>query len=281
MLARAVLTLSKTIAVRRCALVAVVALLVCQGCATFDSRSAAPALPDRHDVELDQLIVHSNFELPGQHRLLQELNAQRADLSSKLALPISDEPIDVYLFADGERFSQFMNHRFPNFPDRRAFFVETDTRLAVYAQWGDRIAEDLRHEVAHGYLHAVVQNLPLWLDEGLAEYFETPRGTHGMNRPHVEELILLAQQGRWSPNLRRLEALETPAQMSQVEYAESWLWVHWLLESEPRRRQILQTYLADLRRDAAIPPLSMYLRQLGGNTEAMLLQHLKRLEAKP
>ncbi len=44
----------------------------------------------------------------------------------------------------------------PSFPARRAFFVETDTRLAVYAYWGDRIAEDLRHEVAHGYLHACV-----------------------------------------------------------------------------------------------------------------------------
>jgi hypothetical protein len=279
MLARAVLLSTKTIAACACAMVVVALTFVC-GCATFDAQSSAPALPDRHGVVLDQLIVHSNFELPGQHRLLQELNAQRADLSSKLALPISDEPIHVYLFADAERFGQFMNRRFPHFPDRRAFFVETDTRLTVYAQWGDRVAEDLRHEVAHGYLHAVVQNLPLWLDEGLAEYFEVPRGTHGMNHAHVEELVALAKQGRWAPNLRRLEALATPAQMSQAEYAESWLWVQWLLESEPRRRQLLQTYLADLRRDAAIPPFSMYVRQLGGNAEAMLVEHLRTLEAK-
>jgi hypothetical protein len=280
MLARAALPSTKTIAMRGCASVAAVTLILSCGCATFDARLSAPVLPDRHGVELDQLVVHSNFELPGQHRLLQELNAQRADLSFKLGLPISDEPIHVYLFADAERFGRFMSHRFPDFPDRRAFFVETDTQLTVYAQWGDRVAEDLRHEVAHGYLHAVVQNLPLWLDEGLAEYFETPRGTHGMNRPHVEELVSLAKQGRWTPNLRRLEALETPAQMSQSEYAESWLWVHWLLESDPRRRQFLQTYLADLRRDPASPPLSMYLRQLGGGVEAMLVEHLRALEAK-
>ena len=151
---------------------ALVAVLV-SGCVTFDPNAGIPPLPDRHDVFLDQLVVHSNFELPGQHRLLQELNAQRTDLSSKLALPISDEPVHVYLFADAERFGQFMQRRYPNFPQRRAFFVETDTKLAVYAHWGDRVAEDLRHEVAHGYLHAVVQNLPLWLDEGLAEYFES------------------------------------------------------------------------------------------------------------
>jgi hypothetical protein len=280
MLARADLPFITTIAVRRCARCAVATLFLACGCAMFDARMSAPALPDRHDVVLDQLIVYSNFELPGQHRLLQELNAQRADLSSKLALPISDEPIHVYLFADAERFSRFMNQRFPDFPDRRAFFVETDTRLTVYAQWGDRVAEDLRHEVAHGYLHAVVQNLPLWLDEGLAEYFETPRGTHGINRPHIEEVVSLAKRGRWTPNLRRLEALQTPAQMSQAEYAEAWLWMHWLLESEPQRRHLLQSYLADLRRDAAVPPLSMYVRQLGGNAEAMLGEHLRTLEAK-
>jgi hypothetical protein len=263
----------------RCALLAWAALTV-SGCVTLDSQAALSALPDRHEVVLDQLVVYSNFELPGQHRLLQELNAQRADLSSKLALPISDEPIHVYLFADSEQFSRFISRQYPDFPHRRAFFVETDTRLAVYAQWGDRIAEDLRHEVAHGYLHAVVQGLPLWLDEGLAEYFETARGTHGMNEPHIDELVALAKQGRWSPNLRRLEALRTPSEMSQAEYAEAWLWVHWLLETEPRRRQLLQVYLADLRRDPAIPPLSFHLRQLGGNPEAMLVDHLRSLEDK-
>ena len=262
-----------------CALFATAAVMV-GGCVTFDARPALSALPDRHQVVLDQLVVYSNFELPGQHRLLQELNAQRADLSSKLALPISDEPIHVYLFADGERFSEFISRHYPNFPHRRAFFVETDTKLAVYAQWGDRVAEDLRHEVAHGYLHAVVQGLPLWLDEGLAEYFETARGTHGMNRPHVEELVSLAKQDRWSPNLRRLESLRTPTEMSQAEYAEAWLWMHWLLETEPRRRQLLQVYLADLRRDPSIPPLSFHLRQLGGNPEAMLIEHLRSLEGK-
>ena len=44
-------------------------------------------LPDRFTVPLDQLVVHSNFELPSQHRLLQEINSERVDVSSKLNLP--------------------------------------------------------------------------------------------------------------------------------------------------------------------------------------------------
>ena len=113
------------------------------------------ALPDKYTVTLDQLVIHSNFPLPSQHRLLQEINAERVDVSNKLNLPVSDETIQVYLFKDAEQFSDFIRLKYPNFPDRRAFFVETDTRLAVYAYWGDRAAEDLRHEVCHGYLHSV------------------------------------------------------------------------------------------------------------------------------
>ena len=108
----------------------------------------------------------------------------------------------MYLFPTAERFESFMHVRYPDLPLRRAFFVESDTRLMVYAYWGDRVAEDLRHEVAHGYLHGVVPRLPLWLDEGLAEYFEVPPGMAGLNRPHVE-LLADAATHDWRPNLPR------------------------------------------------------------------------------
>ncbi len=204
-------------------------------------------MPDKYTVTLDQLVVHTNFPLPSKHRLLQEINAERLDVSNKLALPVSDETINVYLFHDAEQFTEFIRLKYPNFPDRRAFFVETDTRLEVYAQWGDRTAEDLRHEVCHGYLHSVLENLPLWLDEGIAEYFEPPRGTHGLNSPHVKQLNELIKAGKWHPNLQRLEAMRSPAEMTETDYAESWAWVHWMLETEPIRRTLLQEYLAEVR----------------------------------
>ena len=120
--------------------------------------------------------------------------------------------------------------------------VESDTRLMVYAFWGDHVAEDLRHEVAHGYLHAVVRNLPLWLDEGLAEYFEVPRGSRGLNKPHVEELRSSLDRG-WQPDLRRLESLQSVDQMTQLDYAEAWAWVHYLLETSPEHAEFLRSYL--------------------------------------
>jgi hypothetical protein len=239
------------------------------GCAGFRN---GPELPVRNSMVLDQLVVFSQSPLPRNHRLLQELCALRTAVSTRLGLPISDEPIHVYLFPTAERFGAYMRTNHPEFPSRRAFFVETDTRLSVYAYWGDRVAEDLRHEVVHGYLHAVVPDLPLWLDEGLAEYFEVPRGAQGINRAHVDQLG--AQGADWRPELRRLEMLRSISDMSQAEYAESWAWVHYLLESDAENRQLLRDYLQALMRSAPEATLSQRVYQRDPRAPQQLVEHL-------
>ncbi len=213
-------------------------------------------LPDAYEMTAGQLVFHSDFELPADHRLVRELVAERDDVLRTIQSAGSKEHIDVYLFRDAERYQQFLKYNFPNVPSRRAFFLETDTRLAVYAHWSDRVAEDLRHEVAHGYMHSVVPRIPLWLDEGLAEYFEVPRSQSGLNSPHVDLLSDMAEQESWRPNLPRLEKLTDAAQMDQRDYAESWAWVYFFLNSPPERREVLTRYLVELRNRGALEPLS-------------------------
>jgi len=237
-----------------CAMISTFLAAALAGCAHLPS-AGAPVAPHDHTLQLDQLAIHSDLPLPPHHRLLQDLAALRTDVSQTLALPVSDEPIQIYLFHDADTYHTYLREQFPDFPARRAFFVESDTRLAVYAHWGDRIAEDLRHETAHGYLHAVVPDLPLWLDEGLAEYFEVARGHGGVNRPHVELLHHELSAGRWKPKMERLEALRDSAKMTQLDYAEAWLWVHWMLRGQTQNVLLAQDHLRSLitspRRPAA------------------------------
>jgi len=228
----------------------------------------------------EQLIFHSDFDLPRQHRLLDEVTALRVDIASKLGIPASDEPVHVYLFESSESYGAFANKYFPRSAPRRAFFLETDTRLNVYAQWGDNVAEDLRHETTHGYLHAVVRNVPLWLDEGIAEYFEVPRGQLGRNRPHIDLLAAKADSGEWSPDVARLEQLPSANDMTQQDYAEAWLWVHWLLDSTPPRQKLLSSWLTDLRRDGASEPLSIRIRQLDSSPHRSAIEHLQSLRSQ-
>lgn len=256
-------------------LLAAANVVACTGCASMTSPSGV--LPSGYTLVLDPLVVYSDFALPPHHRLLEELVLERNELLTKLQLPRSTEPVQVYLFDTEERFREFLQRYHPDFPQRRAFFVETDTRLTVYARWGDRIAEDLRHEVAHGYLHSVVPNLPLWLDEGLAEYAEVPRGHAGLNQPHLRLLLEKLAAFGWKPDLARLERLSSASDMTQLDYAEAWAWTYWLMEGDLARRQIVQGYLDELRKEEVVPPFSVRLRTWFPQPEPLLVAHLRSL----
>jgi hypothetical protein len=242
--------------------------------------SAADGLPSRTEIVAGQLVIHTDFPLAEQHRIVRELESLRADVSQQLDLPISDEPVHLYLFENKERYDAFAARQFPGFPTRRAFFVATDTTLSVFAVWQDRIAEDLRHETTHGYVHAVVPTIPLWLDEGVAEFFELPRSEQGVHAAHVAHLSGRLLEGTWRPDIDRMEALASAGELSQDHYAEAWCWTHWLLHTTPERRRLLQDYLADVRSDARTAPLSARIRHtegLGTDLSAAVRAHLESL----
>ncbi len=256
------------------------AVTVCCLASCAAVKTASPSLPADRVDNRGQLVIHTNFDLPNQHRLLDELTALRDDICNRLGLQPSQEPIHVYLFQTSEQFNTFIKTKFPQFPNRRAFFVETDTRLAVYAYWGDHVGEDLRHEVAHGYMHSMTNNLPLWLDEGLAEYFEVPRGHRGFNRPNLEELAELHRQGKWLPDMRRMERFASAGAMQQADYDEAWSWAHWLLETDAAHRELLQNYLKTVSKDNT-QPLSLYIRRLPGDPHKELAGYVDWLIKQP
>ncbi|MEM9659339.1 MAG: hypothetical protein AAF961_13360 [Planctomycetota bacterium] len=223
-----------------------------------------------------QLVLHGDFAFPPNNRLVKELVAQRAIINDRLQLPETDRPIHVHLYVDEDSYEENVIRRFPKFPQRRAIFVDDGLTLAVYAQRGAYEAVDLRHEVAHGYLHAAVPNIPLWLDEGLAEYFEVARGQSGINVPHVELLLGQMEVADWKPDLLRLQGLDDAATMSQLDYAEAWLWVHFLLSSSDRSDVIIG-YLADLGATDVPAPISVRIRRKLAHPTAALLEHLRSL----
>lgn len=247
------------------------------GCTAVLPRPTGP--PGHFTVVRQQLVFHSDFALAAHHRLLDDLTVLRAELSRQIELPSRDEPIDVYLFESPDRFERFVRARLGVAPSRRAYFVQSDTRLEVYAQWGDKLAEDLRHEVTHGYVHAAIAEVPLWLDEGLAEYFEVGCARRGLNETHRERLAVALAAGGWRPDLRRLERMDPGGEMSQDDYAESWAWIHYLLNGRPELRDVLRAYLTELRSNPAAAPMSARLAQVEPRVEDALIEHVRRLGA--
>lgn len=244
------------------------------GCQNF--RPSAK-LPDQHLRSVGQLAIYTNFPLHPEERLLQELKLLREDVSRELEFEPSVEPIHVYLFQTSDEYQQFMKIFYPELPQRRAFFSQSQSRLVVYAHVNDLLPEDLRHEVTHGYIHSVVPQIPLWLDEGLAEHYEVPPHLNGLNQAHLELLLQQWQAGRWHPDLARLEQLSDLKQMTQLDYAESWAWVHWMLHSEANYRKALLKYLQKLQGPGAVGKLENELLRFNPRPDVALQTHLHRL----
>ena len=142
------------------------------------------------------------------------------------------------------------------------------------------MADDLRHEVTHAYLHAVVPNMPQWLDEGIAKFYEVSRGQRGVNRPLLDRTIARIEHEHWQPDLRRLERFPADYNMTQDDYAEAWAWTHFLMESRPETLDALRAYLADLRRDdGAATPLSVRLSAMFERPDAALVEYVRRLDS--
>lgn len=229
------------------------------GCGVLQ-RGQTTGLPERHKFTADQLVVQSDIRLPKNHPLIGDLEKLREEMAGTLQLPLQKQPVTVYLFADEVRYAQYLQMAFPNLPPRRAYFVGTTDELAVYTFWGDKIQEDLRHEYTHGVLHASLKNVPLWLDEGLAEYFEIVSSERGFNAEYAQQLTEALQNG-WRPDVQRLEKLADVSQMQKADYLEAWAWAHFMLHDSDDTRAVLIDYLNELRFDAEPGPLSDRLRE--------------------
>lgn len=216
------------------------------GCHVTPKTTYSTDLPSQHSVNSKHFIIHSNVKLDSDNVLVQELQELRERLFATLRLPEQRDAVNVYLFSDEASYRYYMNTTWQNLPPRRAYFVGTTRELAVYSFLSSKVQEDLRHEFTHGLLHGSLKTVPLWLDEGLAEYFEVnPQIPDAVHVEHVLEWEI-AKQDNWSPNLFRLEMLTDFRDMTQRDYAEAWGWVHYMLQTSDQTAEVLLKYVAGL-----------------------------------
>jgi len=239
------------------------------------------SLPSKFSQRVSQFVFVSDFELKPDQPIFHELSELREQVLKELQLPTppSSALIHVYLFDDRERYEQFMQARYPALPRRRAFFVaqprgmSTTDDLLVYTFWGDHIRQDLRHELTHALLHSVLKDVPLWLDEGLAEFFELPPENKGINRQH----LLMLQRDGLKPDLPRLEQFTQVEQMNPAEYREAWAWVHFILRGNPDARKALLAYVQQLRKSSTPGALLPHLKPAAAELNDALLNYLTQL----
>lgn len=233
-------------------------LLIClslgNGCATVGGVQGESLVPTRYINRTGPYEVATNFPISSTDPVMKGLQSLSHEVEMTLGVPIDagDNPVKIYILGDRASFTHFLTIYYPELPQRRAFFLAQGTQRVVYTYNGDHLAVDLRHEATHALLNLAVGDLPIWLDEGLAEYFEVPTESHGLNQEHYLKLVQAKAEG-FEPDLTRLERLTTVRDLAPGDYRESWLWVHSLLNGTAATRSVLMDYLADCRKTGTRP----------------------------
>lgn len=229
------------------------------------------------EMSVGNVQCHANFALEPYRGLLSEVAVLQQDLHDKLGVSVAREPIHLYLFHHQSVYKSYLNKYFPDVPYRRALFIKSRGPGMVFAHLNNEFAVDVRHESTHALLHATLPMVPLWLDEGLAEYFEVPREDRASGNPHQGTTKWNARLGLLG-KIESLEELRELSDMGRGEYRNAWAWVHFMLHGPPEAREELVRFLADI--EAHVPPgkLSRRLRVRIPNLDRAFAEHFQRWE---
>jgi hypothetical protein len=250
--------------------------------ATGDRTAAVPKKPGgvHPPLRVSKFVFYADVPLEANDALFRELEELPEQIQKELQLPSGNTVIQVYLFDDQDRYEAFMRDRFPWLPVRRAYFIGDQKRsgaggdLQVYTWMGEHLRTDLRHELTHALLHEVLKSVPLWLDEGLAGFFEQPPAHDGVNPEHLDRL-----RKEWQPpDLARLEKIGQVGDMGKAEYREAWAWVHYLLRGDPKARTCLLNYLQGLRGEPGPGPFLPRLREAVGDADTAFAGYVGKLD---
>ncbi|TWT94024.1 hypothetical protein Pla108_37350 [Botrimarina colliarenosi] len=234
--------------------------------------AAEPVWVDQR--QLGPFICRSAFRLDD--RLLAEADLSRLEqeLRRVLALGPCQTQVEVLLLGDAQQHRALIAERHPDAPYRRALYYQTQRRAVIYAYRHRELAIDLRHECTHALLHGDLAMVPLWLDEGLAEYFEPSTNERARGPGHLDAVVADAARGRLL-TLASLESKHDLAQMTEVDYRYAWAWTHLLLHGPPIAAMQLWATLASLRRLEPPAAVSERLAATLGSPEQAFLQHFR------
>ena len=208
-------------------------------------------------------------------------------------------PLVVLMFKTQDEF-----HRYRQMPENLVAYYNTLSNYIVLFEQSDLVdtAPDLAfkqsistiaHEGVHQILHNIgvqqrLSNWPLWISEGLAEYFAPTelgrrvrwKGVGFVNDLRLHELseFYKARNGITTKGQLPRQTVETRS-LNSLGYASSWAMVHYFAQ---KRRQDFYEYLREVSKSKPLDEVStsLFIEHFGSNyveLEQDLLQHLKSL----
>jgi hypothetical protein len=185
---------------------------------------------------------------------IERLREQLSRMTPSLARDPAQSDV-VFLFRNSETFRAYLPLYQGRPEEDTGLYQPSPTRGYVLLQDDsdaqlDRVA---LHESTHAMLHAAIHQVPLWLDEGLAQYLSTLRVDDAdarVGEPLPEMIDWLRSHDRLPMNDLLGMQGDSPdyhaGDRRRTFYAQSWLLVHLLLTGQYADDQRFDRYLAAL-----------------------------------
>ncbi len=236
--------------------------IACAALVALCAASAPAATPIQPPTErekwiatrADEMEIISNASESTTVSVARQLLRMRAALGQLTQLKVrSPLPTKVYVFANERSFAPYRDAAFQRKSAQvtGAFLGGDDENLIlIQADSGSGIDRIVFHELTHYFVKNTVRGLPLWFNEGLAEFystFDTSGDEVNIGRPIPEHVYWL--RGQALIPLRELFAVDEKSPTYNegtrqgVFYAESWALVHYLLRGNDARREQLGKFL--------------------------------------
>ena len=240
-------------------------------------------ISDRYAIELPFEIHIEGVD----HSVSPELHQRLTISVSKIfeiyrqALDIRYAPgqsFDIHLYADRDRFNQYQRRVAPDLENPIGFYNSRSNRITAWAiPDRDALLALITHECSHAVIADYSLFVPIWLNEGLAEYFAQLH-VHGLSAEvPVAEHWLRRLRGQQPSRKAFLELLAAPAQQWYAtndaqgsSYALSWSVVWFLMDSREGRaliRQILD--LSRERQDHVLDSIALIDSHWPGGSDAL------------
>lgn len=188
-------------------------------------------------------------------------------------------PIHVIVLADQQEFESYLQRHYPGLKSSRAMFIRDRGPGVVLTWWHPQWLTDARHEVTHAFLHSRNLAIPLWLDEGLAEYFE--HDASGSDHPvHAGPIRAQLKFGQIA-DLDEQEKWSTHSQLTAEQYRDAWGTVAFLMHHSDASKDEFLAYLEDLFADRATGLLSYRIRRAIPRWREAYIRHYQRASNAP
>ena len=206
-----------------------------------------------------QFIIHSTVPAAKLAPHLPKLCTLPNEMKQSLAISIAEQPIHLVVLESRDLLDAYVKRLLTNAPSRRALYIRHRGPGLVLTYYNPAWLTDARHECTHAVLDASGVKVPQWLDEGLAEYFETTNISlleHATHRASVRTQIRFGQVA----DLERFERMDSNSTMTAKDYRDAWSVTAFLMNASEQSKNSFQVYLSDLQCERAAGFLSHRLQ---------------------